>query len=883
MLITISVGKAQLEANLLIQGYATNKQISDELRRQTNQELQDLLNYIRRNRDRTVFDQKLPSQVGEPQETTNFEKLGLQEIDEETQTGIAIQLRINWVSDQNGEIGLEVSLSKNNQSLNDRLVVRGYKKIAQVIKEQQEKIAEELKSLVEWISQNLVSTSNNSERPSQIGSENAPVTLNRLGVQSIPEEKRNGASISFEIVNTDDFEGNLEVKVTASKEDQSRSKNFVITGYKTHDQEMGELLEWIVINRGRTSLRDKLPSEIAAGKTLVSFKELGLHDLPKNLFGEYEIEMVIDQANDNDGTLEISLTIRKDTKQATHKREIKWKIKGYKTNDEVLNILTAKIKWIEDNRGLSAHRDKMPSSIGRPGQKIDFKALGIGDFKEISDQGINFEIVFVSADDAKGEVKIKVTLSHRGVSHESEIAIRGYRKILDQLAQVIDLIQSRGSLTRKSGKLPSQIGQEDQIVSFDDLGLDDLTKQQKQGAEIILTILGLSDRRGTVKVKVEVRKESESISSEITVSGFKTTEDQIKEVKKQVQELSEWIDNNWSNTSLSDKLPTKVGVLYQEVDAKHLGLKQLPQTFGEIFELAIRIERFDDQQGEISVKITITNSNIQTEKMLVIKGYKRVGVVESQLNLVFDWIGKNWTQTSKSDIIPSEIAALKQEIDYQKLGLINLPDSFVKNTEMKCIVEKIDDLTGQVVIRVELTREGVKASRSFTIAGFKKVSDQLNELLALIKQRLQTLKVNDKVADHFGKEGSFLTLSSLDLLDLNLRKAIVKILVEAVDIENGKLTITLELSKQGVVKKETLTLKGFLKKSDLDIQTIAEMVKQILELNKADDVRNIKIKIDPKSRYFDIDFEKITAELIEDDALGWKIVMPPKHTKRYQT
>ncbi|WP_128008405.1 lipoprotein 17-related variable surface protein [Mycoplasma sp. ATU-Cv-508] len=875
LFVSIQVNHVSQELRLVIKGYATNKQISDELRRQTNQELQDLLNYIKQNRKLTTLGEKLPSQIASEQEKVSFAKLGMEDLDSNELLGAQVQILVTHIDDQNGKIGLEVSLSKNGVSIQGQVVVQGYKKNSEVIKEKQEKIAQELEFLAEWISENLNLTSNKTKRPSQVGKNQAIVSLKELGLGNIPDQEMAGALAEFKIVKTDDFEGTIEVKVTVSKSGQTATKTYSISGYKN------TVTPWLNYSLGLNKNEIKLvwlncPAKSLTEKTSVSFEDLGLEKLPPELFKDYDVKIEITSFSDENGSIEVKLTIKKG--QITE--NIQYDVFGYKTTNKVLNELVEIMNRVKRQIEWTTHRDKLPSLIGfKENQSVSLETLGLNKLTELDRKNVAWKLIFISLDDVKGEVRVFVELSYLGVEHKEQITIKGFRTTKDELNSLLEQIRSRDLTTSHQSKLPSQVGNVDQEVSFEDLGLGKLANFGKaENIQVKLSILIVSDKLGTVKVQVILTKNSVSVDGILEIKGFKKEADHIREITDWKEKLNNWFENNWSKTSLKDKLPSQVAQERQTKDFNDLGLRQIPEEYRKIFKLNINIHRVDNLLGQITVNIQLLNPYQEFSVELVIKGFKKESQVKQELEAYFDRI-KNRSKTNLEQTLPSDLGILGQT-SFKELGLTDLTDEFAREgISVKLLFERADDVEGQVKVKVSLSKDGVEIDKTLTISGFKKVSQELDEVFNYIKERLSKVNFSNTLPSQLGKPGHVISLSKLGLEDFDFAKwasIVVKITIYITNDATGELLIDLRISKNQQTKNAKLTLEGFLTRFKVDQKEIDDMVRQIQGLYEVDNnSKRIDVKVNKDSRFYEMAISEVDVNMIKDNLRTFGIMLPP--------
>ncbi|WP_127942557.1 lipoprotein 17-related variable surface protein [Mycoplasma sp. ATU-Cv-703] len=874
---TIKAGNAPaVETHLLIKGFLTLEQVKDQERQQIEQELRNLLNYLEKSKHETRFGHKLPSDVGTRKQAVDFEKIGLNELPRQIKSDILVNLTIVKVDDEYGELEVEVELSKNGQKLVGRIVVRGYKKKIEFEKEREYQINAELNALINWISSNRHQTLTKKDlRPSKVGSVGETTNLTKLGLNELSSQEKEGASVGFKIVEVDDFDGEIRVELTVSKQGVRQRRNYSIIGYKTHRDEIKDLFIWIKGHYHRTSLENDLPTSVIKGRKRIQFEDLGFGKLPEERFGEYELTVEVIAVNQTKGSVDLLVSIRK----AKLVEKFEHTVFGFKTSSEVLNDLQARLKWFEKNLADTIHKDKLPSEIGYLNQQLTPEMLGIKSFEntEFCQDGCpETEFTLLATDDVNGKLKVLLKLKREGVELSEEVEIKGFKTVNDELDAIINSIKNQVWTTNFRDKFPSEIGREDESISFQELGIDALPLEQTDDVEITLTILRVNDNQGITKVKVVIAKLGQTKITDFDVSGFKTTTDYNRELKDQADRLVKWIETNWQKTSKSDKLPSQIGQINQEVNFSVLGLPQIPDKIRDGFNVGIRIGKIHNKLGEIEIKISLVKSSFKLETKWRVKGFKTNVSVAGELNNLLAWIEKNHLSTSLTNTMPSDFK-LATHTTLKDLGLSPLPKHLSQEVNLRITVEKTNDVTGEVSVKFVLSKNGVEVSKSLVIGGFKKVSQQLSELLELIKQRLKKVRLN-LLPSQMGQKGASLSFLKFGLpeLDSSERKGIkIKMLVEKTDDNAGELVVSLELIKLGEKKTSTLVLDGFLKKSTLDREAVNRLVEQIKKQNGFDSsAKEIIIKVDRNSEVYDRDVSKITIDEIKKNPLAWKILLP---------
>lgn len=516
------------------------------------------------------------------------------------------------------------------------------------------------------------------------------------------------------------------------------------------------------------------------------------------------------------------------------------------TKTTVEEELTNKINSLKDtDLQIKDKSNTLPSKL-----KVENIKLG-----KIID-GVTVTFAISNADDKKGTVDVKVTLTSKektDVKKEKTFSISGLKKNTPAVPKtdaeiqkeindaIANLTEANIVIADKETKLPSLISNADVKLDND---IDNVTAT--------FEISEPNDTDGTIKVKLTLtstEKTSIKAEKEFSVNGLKkntpavpkTDEEIQQELKAAVDKLAE---ENIIIVDKKTKLPSKVQATDIKLDNPVAGTNATFATSDP-----------NDEEGTIKVKITLTSTektSISASKEISVTGLL---TLKDELDALLDEF--NW-----DDIVINE----KEKITADKFetAKITVPNPVAGVEYIWTIVEK-NPQEGSVELSLKLKRNniesdsvehiitGFKLAPKFTAEDLDKIVDLITlESLYLGKTPLNTILASDYDINKIG----IAYKGNLNKYNNDLKLVIDQSTKKVNDAE-GTLTIQVKLQEKGhdeviSTKSKEIKIAGFKKtnkaqeyldKIELEIKDIT--TKEITQITDDD----IKVKGGIDSKY----------------------------------
>lgn len=802
--VTLSQKSITVVKNVTVYGFKTFKDHILE-------ELETIKNLL--TNQQTTKNDFLPTEIiNEIKPVINPKTLGIKSLTAKELNGTKIIYEIFEFNDDNGEITIEATLTKNDVKVTTKFIVFGFKTT-------QTKNQEQVNEVLALI--NDQKTTKNDILPSDLSDLEQIKTAYELGIINPDLAKKLDVKIKYRILKINDDKGLMTVLVLISKGNARAEKEIKITNFQTQkvrdEKDVKETLKNIedIIYDLIIFDRSKLPSEYKNFEREINY-ENGV-----------ELKIKVLETDDEKGEIKIEINAKKG-----HSSDQQTKIlEGFLTLKELYQKEINDLILSIDNQ-TTKESNKLASEIANHGQFQNALSLGIEPISDEVLNGASIEYEVIEFNDDLGTIRVRVILKKGQAQKDKEITIKGYltieSKVKNELKTLIEFLNKKYvsvSLDLNAEEreiLPSEIWENYQGIlndkSLEKFNIDKYLNVD-QDLKITYHLVDFDDELGTITIKVMLEKKGYTEETEFTVNRFETT------VRRQVNISAKFLETNNKNVTINgnnprwkNKLPSeiidKIGDISKE-DAIELGIRF---SSDETIEYGFNLIRSNDDAGTIYLEINVIKNDYQKDVLITIKGFLNN---RGYLDLVANNL-KEMNQDLKIDKNSPDTKMLPSEIERELDGFLKPKDlkrfniQQINNLNQVKTTFKItnsNNLSGEITIEIELSRGRASSKIIIYVGGFLKTAQDLTayEILEKFYYDQNTGLVN-KTADEIAQVGDNVSEAQLGIFSPPaeaIHEAKIELIIAEIIAENGQIKVTVRVEKNGDVKTRMIVISAY--------------------------------------------------------------------------
>lgn len=563
-------------------------------------------------------------------------ELGINLISEEelSSASATMTITISSKSDNNGTIDVVIQIAKGSKRNSKNIQISGYKKLIKYEEEQIQKQIDKLKS--------FYYTSKSTILPSSFPSNGSTTTLLELGISISSSDIVDNVNLEYTIIDKNDSEGEITIEANASMTIASpKTKTITIYGYQSNNPDLNDVIT--VINQLQTNYStthtNSLASAIGAVNDIKSENDLGI-DLSISNSLQTSIELKINAIDVADGIITISAKVSKNNKERTKL----FTISGYKSQ----NLIDVDAIINQFSSTDTTKTNSLPSSIGNIDSIVSTNTLGISQPSSLN--GVSLEIKIKQVNNVGGWLEVEIKGTKGSASNTKNIIISNYRNqatqdILDVSSLIVNVNTTKNTL------LPSSIGAVGATISNSLLGISN--PSDIKGTTISYKIKSFSDTNGTLVATVTISKNTgTSITKDITISGYRTTAQDITDIDSVLTTISN------KTTTKTSSLASSISSAQSVVTETELGIAQITNTLG--VTISLKTKSINDDTGHIIVTATASKNGQSKTKDFIVSGFKASSFITGDI-----------TTASNAGIKSSYFATTKMNLNDSRFNFSN--------------------------------------------------------------------------------------------------------------------------------------------------------------------------------------------------------------------
>lgn len=602
----------------------------------------------------------------------------------------------------------------------------------------------------------------------------ANVLPSSVTTESLNLSATNGVTVADVVLVPNDLEGKLVVNYKKRYEQLEEAKSLTIEAFLTTQAKLSA----IVNNEATTlTLKDSydkathLPSQVAKDNLQLTLSE--------NDFGTSELTLV---ANDAQGKLTVTVKLSKDGVSAS--KDVV--LEGFLTTQAKLNSIIndqATTVTLQEGYVKSEH---LSSEVQKDNLTLTLSDDNYGD----SDLTLTPNV-----DEAKLTVTIK--LSKDGVEATKDVEFDGFKTPSQEDASKLQAALDSANVTltdeaSKSIKLASSVTESDLTVTYTD-SENGIAKELSFAAD---------DKAGTLTVTLKLTYKGQEKSKDFSFNGFLTTQAKLDAI----------INSAETKVELASTYQ-KAEHFANEVREADLVVNLSENGFGSTsLELTP-----NQEEGKLSVKLTLTKDDLSASKTIEIPGFKTEDLDAKKLKEAIDSASVTLTsEEGKSSKLASEVTNNELTVTYTH--------SDDNNITKKLTLEPNDD-AGSLKVTLKLALNGQEQSKEVTITGFQTTEARMDadsNKVALASSDSTTPIENIELIK--SDEVAKLTLTAPQGYTLNDQTITVK------SIYSSTVDYSFKLTKGTVEKSYSFTN---VKVNDLGLDTMREKLVEQIFVNTA--------------------------------------------------
>ncbi|AAT27824.1 lipoprotein 17-related variable surface protein [[Mycoplasma] mobile] len=326
-------------------------------------------------------------------------------------------------------------------------------------------------------------------------------------------------------------------------------------------------------------------------------------------------------------------------------------------------------------------------------------------------------------------------ISNNGFKNSKEIIVNFFQTSKGRIEQILETINSGHFKINNPKKIPSEINNENLGLEIDfssfDVKLDNF-KLSYSISELQIP----NDKLGQLILKITGTLEDINFSKEITLSGFQTSDERIKQI----------LDNiNASNFLVKDYKQLASSIL--DSNLKQLIKFNINSSIQKVnidYQL-LQSNFYNDEKGTITLLLTGTLSTSIISKEITIRGFITAKeAFADALGLIKGKIDSNFFTPSRVNL--TEINFKEMEIKLKDIGFnsayefgnINTNRVVVKSYQIITVNnEKFDSKTKNMKIIVNGTFDGIAITYERDLIGFSAIDESIINSLIIIEKIAQ--------------------------------------------------------------------------------------------------------------------------------------------------
>lgn len=551
-------------------------------------------------------------------------------------------------------------------------------------------------------------TTHTSTIPSELLLSGSP-SQSELGINLITEQELNNDNITltFDIKEKNDDNGFIELEANLMKGSKAFSKLITISGYlKLNELNASKVNQQLshIEDTYFTELISSFPSSLDSVDSIIQQSELhqktGVNLQSIVQISGVDLTYKISDKSDQMGT--INLKVIAQAGEITKEKDVL--IKGFKSTNADLNEINEFFTKI-----LPAYSTTITAvtadGLVELNQTVTEAQIGIS-FNIPDFNGAILTITVIDVQTAKGEIKIKTTISKNGVVNDKISIVSGFvpQDYVDA-KKIVDTFISCD--TSKSDKLPSSIGAIGSMVTSNELGISQPSSTNDVALKFEIT--QINDDAGWLMVDITGTKGESTYTNSITITSFMTSATQdILDV------LNEIRDSRTTLTSIS--IPSSA-TINSTISNTSLGFTEPTDLKGTLVKYVVKSR--NENAGSVVLSVTVSKNKGTTQtKDITISGFKSSSQIRADVEEVLSNITDS--TTSKSDEPANAIGNIGDVVDNVKLGtslaLIN-----TLNVNVRLTIQSINVETGVITLSVTGEKEGISIDKSIKVIGYKTI------------------------------------------------------------------------------------------------------------------------------------------------------------------
>ncbi|AAT27815.1 lipoprotein 17-related variable surface protein [[Mycoplasma] mobile] len=435
--------------------------------------------------------------------------------------------------------------------------------------------------------------------------------------------------------------------------------------------------------------------------------------------------------NDAEGSLGVILVASLDNSI----QEKKINVNGFRVNNQ--DEINAKID-LEIQNELDIINTLITKNLASSTLASNVNDTNINDFinTPVSINGVVFslKVQLNSANNTTGTLGVVLIGSKSGRSLNKNINVSGFRifneveAVENLLLDILGRISTISTTTLAKTVLPSSVTPQNinQYLILPSIDLaTGVTLRLRVGQ-----INSQNDFNGTLPVVLEASRNNITREKNFAVSGFATLSEIVNEVtRREIQTELDKITGISLTPAAASALPSIVN------NANITQYLQTPATSnGVIFSLQTKNPSiFNDADGQISVTLTGTRSNISVEKTFSVQGFNNnANITNAQItadiNKELAGIVSIATKPAASSVLPSLVN--NQNIN-EYLNVPNESNGVSFKLELQSPLV-FHDRNGSLTINLVASKSGISSTKSIEVSGFmKRITFEFNQITSL--------------------------------------------------------------------------------------------------------------------------------------------------------
>lgn len=668
---------------------------------------------------------------------------------------------------------------------------------------------------------------------SEIGKEGEQVTAEELGITIPPMIIKGTTSIEFKILNVNDENGVIKVKIILSINEEKGESTFEIKGFKKQSKEkeliLRKIAEAIQTNQN-TTITNLLPTEIGEVNKTTKPQSLGIKDLPVDKKGVV-IDYQIVKHNNEAGTITVKVIL---TLKGVKDSWIKLiTVSGYKT------LAT---KYQED---VDKINEKFPASVATTLSTVipHWSAKEIVTAKEIgiTQPTLDGEIItyaIESNDKNTGIIVVNVKIEKKGKTASKQIQVTNFRTLAMQykidVKKIADNFYTEQATTKRT-TLPSWNVKDNPTIT--DLGI----KQPALLADetVTFSVKSNNETTGIVEVEAKISKHGQEEKITIKITDFKTRESQNaddvtsvieKFTKTQTNEEFKKIFPNWKR--LKSIEPNK--------DIK-ITTPTITENFVE--EIKYQIAQINQENGEVEVLVKITKGQVSKQTTITLKTFKTFQKHFEEEIARFKNLITNQKSLLVTKLVSSIISTVSdQTLTASELGIKELKYEELNGSQISYKITSSDDAAGTANVEVNVKKplridlDGDESDMSdqeesfnIVVSNFKSLAKQdQDEALEFVKQISSEQTTSHTTLFPDWKKDDLLNAKTLGINDISIAKnASLTFKVVSNNHTLGNVVVQITYTKNQQPSSKIIVISGYKTQATKDTEDVTAITTKI--------------------------------------------------------